>query len=68
MIKEEDDPIAFAAHRLASAYEIGQALDDLSIDEIGLRIDMLSQEINRLEEVRKAKEASRASAAAFFKI
>jgi uncharacterized small protein (DUF1192 family) len=68
MIKEEDDPIAFAAHRLASAYGIGQALDDLSIEEIGLRIDMLTQEIRRLEETREAKEASRASAAAFFKI
>jgi uncharacterized small protein (DUF1192 family) len=68
MIKEEDDPIALAGHRLASAYEIGQALDDLSIEEIGLRIDMLTQEIRRLEETRKAKEVSRASAAAFFKI
>jgi uncharacterized small protein (DUF1192 family) len=67
MIKEEEDPIAFAAHRLASAYETGQALDDLSIEEIGLRIDMLTREIRRLEETRKAKEASRASAAAFFK-
>ncbi len=68
MIKEEDDPVAFAAHKLITTYKIGQALDDLSLVEIGLRIEMLNQEIRRLEDARKAKEASRAMAAAFFKI
>ena len=62
MIKEEDDPVAFAAHKLNTAYKIGQALDDLSLDEIGVRIAMLNHEIGRLEEARKAKEASRAMA------
>ena len=68
MIKEEDDPIAFAAHKLIAAYEIGQALDDLSLDEISLRMEILRREIDRLDEARQAKEASRAMAAAFFKI
>ena len=68
MIKEEDDPLALSARKLIAGYEIGQALDDLSLEELGARIEILRSEIERLEQARKAKEASRAAAAGFFKI
>jgi uncharacterized small protein (DUF1192 family) len=68
MIKEEDDPLALSARKLMPAYEVGQALDDLSLEELGARIEILHREIERLEQARQAKEASRAVAAGFFKI
>jgi uncharacterized small protein (DUF1192 family) len=42
-------------------------LDELSVEELGLRIAALRAEIERLELARQAKEASRATASAFFK-
>ncbi|MGP0061877.1 MAG: DUF1192 family protein [Beijerinckiaceae bacterium] len=68
MIKEEDEPLAVSARKLIAAYEIGQALDDLSLEELSTRIEILHREIERLEQARQAKEASRAVAAALFKI
>jgi len=67
MIREENDSLVASARKLA-AYEIGQTLDDLSIEELGARIDLLHREIERLDQARQAKEASRSIAAAFFKI
>ncbi|MEJ0093542.1 MAG: DUF1192 domain-containing protein [Methylocella sp.] len=65
-----DDGNIFGAaprRRAASFHEIGQALDDLSVDQLDERIALLQAEIGRLEEARKAKRASLEAAAAFFK-
>ncbi|HLH13000.1 MAG TPA: DUF1192 domain-containing protein [Methylovirgula sp.] len=62
MARDEDD-----APRPPAVHEIGQPLDTLSVEEIGERIAALKAEIERLEQARAAKEASRSSAAAFFK-
>jgi uncharacterized small protein (DUF1192 family) len=67
MVKDDEDPHALSARKPAAAYEMGQSLDDMSLEEIGLRIEMLRREIDRLEQARQTKEASRAMAAAFFK-
>jgi uncharacterized small protein (DUF1192 family) len=61
----EDD--VFAAPKKKVAHEIGQALDVLSVGELAERIDLLREEIARLEAARTAKAASAAAAAAFFK-
>jgi uncharacterized small protein (DUF1192 family) len=62
---EEDDP--FAPVLKPPEHVLGQLLDDLSIEELKLRIEALKTEIVRLEEAQRAKAASQASAAAFFK-
>lgn len=49
------------------AHEIGQDLSALSLEEIALRIDLLKEEIVRLEAARASKSASRSAADAFFK-
>ncbi len=58
---DDDKPRKHAVH------EIGQDLSQLSIDEIGRRIEVLSAEIERLSETRTAKQASKNAADAFFK-
>jgi uncharacterized small protein (DUF1192 family) len=65
MIKDEDD--IFAPRPARQVHVIGQQLDELSVEELGLRIAALRAEIERLEQARQAKEASRATASAFFK-
>lgn len=65
MIKDEDD--VFALRPPPAVHVIGQVLDELSVEELGLRIAALRAEIERLEGARQAKEASRATASAFFK-
>ncbi|MEI9915562.1 MAG: DUF1192 domain-containing protein [Methylovirgula sp.] len=62
---EEDDP--FAPIRKPPEHVLGQPLDDLSIEELKLRIEALKTEIGRLEDAQHAKAASQARAAAFFK-
>lgn len=64
-MSRDDDP--FAPPRKPPEHVVGQALDDLSIEELDLRVARLKAEIERLEQARHAKEASRAGAAAFFK-
>jgi uncharacterized small protein (DUF1192 family) len=51
----------------AGEHVIGQDLATLSIDELGLRVEMLKAEIERLEAARRAKAAQRDAAASFFK-
>ncbi len=65
MSRDDDDP--FGPPKKAPAHAVGQPLDDLSVEELGLRIAALKAEIARLESARTAKEASLAGAAAFFK-
>ena len=62
----EEDPFG-APRKPASAHEIGQPLDVLSVAELDERIAMLQAEIERLANMRASKEASRQAAAAFFK-
>jgi uncharacterized small protein (DUF1192 family) len=62
----DDDGLAPLRARVP-AHEIGQPLDDLSIEELAERIEMLRAEIARLDAKRQSKEASRAGAEAFFK-
>ncbi|MER2268485.1 DUF1192 domain-containing protein [Methylobacterium oxalidis] len=53
--------------RRAAAHEIGQKLDDLSVEELGERIALLRQEIERLEAARDAKQAAKSAAGSVFK-
>ncbi len=65
MILDENDLAPLRRRTLS--HEIGQPLDDLSIEELAERIAMLRAEIDRLDAKRQSKEASRAGAEAFFK-
>ncbi len=65
MARDEDD--VFAPPPAPAVHVIGQVLDELSVEELGDRIAALRAEIERLERARQAKEASRATASAFFK-
>ena len=49
------------------AHEIGQDLTLLSVEELGARVQLLHDEINRLEADMAAKRASRSAADQFFK-
>jgi len=49
------------------AHEIGQDLALLSVEELGERIALLRDEIDRLEAARAKKQASRSAADQFFK-
>jgi uncharacterized small protein (DUF1192 family) len=58
---DEDRPRPPATHVL------GQDVSQLSVEDLGARIAALTDEIARLEEARRLKQASRAAAAAFFR-
>ena len=74
---DNDEIFGAPPRKAASSHEIGQSLDDLSVQEINERITALRAEINeritalRAEitrlEARRAKQASLSAAAAFFK-
>ena len=49
------------------AHEVGQDLSLLSVEELGLRVQFLHDEINRLEVDMAQKRAKRAAADQFFK-
>ena len=49
------------------AHEIGQDLTLLSVDELAARVQLLHDEINRLEADMAQKRASRSAADQFFK-
>lgn len=49
------------------AHEVGQDLSALSEHELTERVELLREEIGRLEEEKRRKIASRAAAGAFFK-
>jgi uncharacterized small protein (DUF1192 family) len=60
-IEDDDRPKKKIAH------EIGQELALLSVEELGERIGLLKDEIERLEQARAKKQASRSVADQFFK-
>lgn len=64
MAREDDD---FAPRPKPPAHVVGERLDDFSVEELGVRIEILRAEIARLEGAREAKQLTRASASAFFK-
>jgi uncharacterized small protein (DUF1192 family) len=51
----------------ARNHVVGQDLATLSIEEIDERIQVLREEITRLEQMREQKEASKSAADAVFK-
>jgi uncharacterized small protein (DUF1192 family) len=59
---DEDAPI-----KKKLSHEIGQDLALLSVEELSERIQLLRDEIARLEAARAQKQASRAAADQFFK-
>jgi uncharacterized small protein (DUF1192 family) len=60
-IDDDDKPKKKIAH------EIGQDLSLLSVEELSLRVQLLHDEINRLEADMAQKRASRSAADQFFK-
>jgi uncharacterized small protein (DUF1192 family) len=60
-IDDDDRPKKKVAH------EIGQDLSLLSVDELGLRIKLMQDEIRRLEADMTEKRAKRAAADQIFK-
>jgi uncharacterized small protein (DUF1192 family) len=50
------------------AHDIGQNVDDLSAPELKERIELLRNEIARLEKAIEARQATHTAAAAAFKI
>ncbi|WP_112663879.1 DUF1192 domain-containing protein [Microvirga flavescens] len=62
------DPFADEPRRKVNAFELGQDLSMLSLEEIDERVAALEQEIHRLKEARNGKEKSRAAASAFFNL
>ena len=60
-IDDDDKPKKKVTH------EIGQDLTHLSVDELAQRVQLLHDEINRLEADMTGKRASRSAADQFFK-
>lgn len=56
-----------AVPKKKTVHEMGQDLALLSVDELAERIQLLREEIARLEAARVAKHASREAAGTFFK-
>jgi uncharacterized small protein (DUF1192 family) len=63
----DEDPFGAPVRPSPTQHEIGQPIDTLSLVELTERIEILRVEIERLETVRSAKEASKRAADAFFK-
>lgn len=64
---DDEDPFGSVRREPATAHDIGQALDAMSVDELDERIALLQREIARLEEARVLREATRRAADAVFK-
>jgi uncharacterized small protein (DUF1192 family) len=60
-IDDDDRPKKKVAH------EIGQELSLLSVEELGQRVQLMRDEIGRLEADMASKRAKRSAADAFFK-
>lgn len=64
----DEEPASAVKRKPLLAHEIGQNVDDLSAPELRERIEHLRSEIARLEKAIEARQATRAAAAAAFKI
>jgi uncharacterized small protein (DUF1192 family) len=64
----DEEPASGVKLKPLIAHEIGQNVDDLSAPELKERIEFLRIEIARLEKAIEARQATRAAAAAAFKI
>lgn len=62
-----EDPFEMRPAVKPASHEIGQNLDSLSVHELAERIGLLQREIERLEQVRAVKLASKSAADGFFK-
>ena len=63
----DEESVFGAPRKAASSHEIGQNVDLLSATELRERIEMLRQEILRLEAAIQARVATKQAASAFFK-
>lgn len=61
-----DDNVSPSAKK-GAVHLIGEPLDDISIDELDLRIEALKAEIARLEQAIETKKSSRSAADSVFK-
>ncbi len=52
----------------SSPHQVGMALDRLSIDELEVRIGLLKEEIERLRQEIKKKDATKSEAENVFKL
>ena len=62
MASEPDEPV-----RKRIDHQLGEILDDLSVDELEARVARLREEISRLEAAKTGKLSAQAAAHAFFK-
>eukprot|EP01037_Dinobryon_pediforme_P002407 gene2407-2442_t len=67
MAEPSDDIFGLAPRKTTTLHELGSALDNLSVDELDLRIIALHAEIERLEATKQSKLASKSAADQFFK-
>jgi uncharacterized small protein (DUF1192 family) len=67
MVSDDEENFGALPRKKAAAHEIGQSLDELSVQELDERSAVRQAEIGRLEEARRAKQTSQNAAAAFFK-
>jgi uncharacterized small protein (DUF1192 family) len=65
MARDEDEPLK-PVRKLG--HQVGERLDALSVEEIDARVRELHNEIQRLEEDKRAKLASKSAASAVFKM
>jgi uncharacterized small protein (DUF1192 family) len=65
-VAREDDEPSKPIRKLG--HQVGEPLDALSIEEIDERVRQLHDEIQRLEEDKRAKLASKNAASAVFKM
>jgi uncharacterized small protein (DUF1192 family) len=68
MVEFDEESVFGTKRKAPAAHEIGQNLDDLSAPELAERIALLRSEIERLERAIAARQATRAAAAAAFKL
>jgi uncharacterized small protein (DUF1192 family) len=65
MVRQDDEPLQ-PVRKLG--HQVGESLDALSIEEIDHRVRELHNEIQRLEEDKRQKLASKSAASALFKM
>jgi uncharacterized small protein (DUF1192 family) len=64
---DDEDPFGTVRRKAPTAHDLGEPLDAMSVNELDERIELLRREIERLQEARELREATRKAADAFFK-